>query len=114
MTTETPPEDWRTLLEQAILDAKKGGRTTVSETLGVSRSYVSRVMSTGKSGLNSVSPRFIDRVIHCYSRQTRVDCPATQQRQARSECAKANQPAPTHNPIAVQIWRQCQVCPNKP
>ncbi len=114
MSFEKPPERWRVLLEQAITCAGKGGQLAVAQALGVSRTYVSRVMSTGKSGLKEVSERFIARVIACYEKPVYIDCPATQRSQLQSECDKANQPAPTHHPIAVQIWRKCQICPKKP
>ena len=103
--------DWRALLvaEVARDPRKKAG---VATRLGVCRAYVSRVMSTGSSAIPDVPQKFIDRVI---DRFHVVDhCPATQQPQPRAICNKSNGPAPTHNPLAMRVWRCCQTCPHKP
>ena len=103
--------DWRALLEGEVKrdPRKKAG---VADRLGFKRCYVSRVMSTGSSAVPNVSQRFIDRVI---DRFHVVDlCPATKAPQPRAECNKSNEPAPTHNPQAMRVWRCCQTCPHKP
>lgn len=105
--------DWRALLEREVEKAGEHGKARVAVRLGLSRAYVSRVMNPeGKSGLKSVPQTFIDRVI---SRFHVVACPARGDLEVPyTDCAKANQPAPTHNPLAVMLWRKCQSCPNKP
>lgn len=108
MTTEI---DWRGLLEKAVAAHKKG-KAGVAARLGVSRALVSRVMSDGKSAIDPTRD-FIDLVI---SRFHTVECPIGNFNlsTAISECEKANNPAPTHNPLAMNRWRECQRCPNRP
>lgn len=106
----TPNPDWRAILarEVALHPRKKAG---VAERLGVSRTYVSRATSTGASAFKDVPRDFIARVLDL---EADVDCPASGGRVARAECRKANGPAPTHNPLAMRLWRECQRCPIKP
>lgn len=103
--------DWRALLATEIArnPRKKAG---VAEELRVSRCYISRITSTGSSAITDVSPQFVTRVLDRYLGA--VVCPATGQSQPRRECHKANQPAPTHNPNSMRIWRHCQQCALKP
>lgn len=103
--------DWRALLEGEIARDPRG-KAGVADRLGVTRGYVSQVTSTGSSAPDNVSQKFIDRVI---DRFHVVDhCPATHMPQPRAECHKANSHAPTHNPLAMRIWRCCQTCVHKP
>lgn len=104
--------DWRALLAREVAKAGEHGKTRVAARLGFSRAYVSRVMNPeGKSGLKNVPQTFIDRVINRFHV---VECPVRSVDVPYSDCAKANQPAPSHNPLAVMVWRKCQTCPNKP
>lgn len=104
--------DWRAILDAELKKSGKGGKARVAVRLGFSRAYVSRVMNPdGKSGLEEVSQKFIDRVIRRFHV---VECPVRMVEVAYAECEKANQPAPNHNPLAVMFWRKCQSCPNKP
>lgn len=102
--------DWRAILarEVALHPRKKAG---VADRLGVSRAYVSRAMSAGSSAYLAVPQAFIARVLDL---ESDVDCPASGGRIARAECRKANGPAPTHNPLAMRLWRECQRCAIKP
>lgn len=112
MDSNAMPIDWRALLELEVAKAGEKGKARVAARLGFSRAYVSRVMNPeGKSAMKAVPQSFIDRVI---SRFHVVDCPVRCVEVPYSDCAKANQPAPTHNPLAVMVWRKCQTCPNKP
>lgn len=106
----TPIPDWRAILarEIALHPRRKAG---VAERLGVSRAYVSRAMSAGSSAYVAVPQKFISRVLDL---ESDVDCPAAGGRVARAECRKALQPAPTHNPLSMRIWRACQTCALKP
>ena len=112
VVTPTPAiADWRAILAREV-DLHPRGKAGVAARLGVSRAYVSRAMSEGTGAYAKVPQRFIARVI---DRFHVVDfCPATWQPQPRHECNKANRPAPTHNPLAMRIWRCCQTCPHKP
>jgi hypothetical protein len=103
--------DWRTILDREIsLDPRR--KAGVALRMGVSRSYLSRATSTGKSAYpKGVSEKFKRRV---YDLESDVDCPAQFFRVPRAECRKALGPAPTHNPNAMAIWRECQRCPLKP
>lgn len=100
---------WHRLLVKAVKDAGRRGKAAVAERLGVSRPYVSRVIS---GDMYPVPQLFIDRVM---ARYHAVECPATLQQQPRSECVRlARAPAPTHNPLSMRIWKTCQNCPNRP
>lgn len=103
--------DWRSILELAVSEHPKG-KAGVSVRLGVSRSYVSRVMSSGTSAYEA-PPSFITKVIERLYMVT--ECPHTLQPQPFSECrAVSLSPAPTHNPSRMALWKSCQRCPNKP
>jgi len=102
--------DWRAILAREI-GLHPRGKAGVAERMGVSRAYVSRAMSAGASAYADVPADFIRRVLDL---ESDVDCPAIGARAPRADCRKANQPAPTHNPLAMRIWRECQRCPLKP
>lgn len=109
--TPTPAiADWRAILAREV-ELHPRGKAGVAERLGVSRAYVSRAMSEGTSAYDEVPRTFIRRVLDL---ESDVDCPAAGGRVARAECRKANGPAPTHNPLAMRLWRECQTCPIKP
>lgn len=97
---------WRRALTKALADL--GSKQRIAYRLGLSRTYVSRVMS---GDIDPVPQSFIDRVI---DRLDVVECPHTFQQQARGECRFANSPAPTHNPFRLAHWQACQSCPQKP
>jgi len=106
---------WAQLLIAEIARQKEeGGKARVALHLGFKRAYVSRVVATleGRSSgfPKGVPQNFVDRVIQCLHI---VECPATLSLQPRGDCRKGSAPAPTHNPLAMRIWRQCQNCPNK-
>jgi hypothetical protein len=108
--TTPPVPDWRAILAREIALHPRG-KAGVADRMGVCRSYVSRAMSAGSSAYADVPADFIKRVLDL---ESDVDCPAIGARAPRSECRKANQAAPTHNPQAMRIWRECQRCPLKP
>ncbi|ANQ83665.1 hypothetical protein dqs_0589 [Azoarcus olearius] len=102
--------DWRALLERAVSAAGVGGITKVADRLGVSRTYVSLVLSRKK---DPVPQAFVGRVINRL--YVVAECPATGHPQPRSECSRlAKGAAPTHNPLAMRIWKCCQTCAHKP
>lgn len=105
--TKTAAEpNWRAIFDAAIV---RDGVVRVASRLGYNNhTLVSRVLH----GLEP-SQRFIDRVIDRYHVVDR--CPATLQSQSRAECRRiALGPAPTHNPLAMRIWKVCQGCQHKP
>lgn len=108
--TPHPAPDWRAILAREIALHPRG-KAGVAERMGVKRSYVSRAMSTGASAYAEVPDAFIRRVMDL---ESDVDCPATGDRRPRADCRKANEAAPTHNPQAMRVWRECQRCPLKP
>lgn len=101
---------WRRLLTEAIRNAGPRGKAAVAERLGVSRPYVSRVVA---GDYDPVPSQFIDRVIDRL--HVVAECPATGLPQPRTECLRlAYAAAPTHNPLAMRIWKCCQHCPSRP
>lgn len=103
--------NWRDVLAKAVAEHPKG-KAGVAVRLGVSRSYVSRVMSEGSSAY-AAPDGFIRKVINRL--YVVALCPHTGEPQPISECrAIANAPAPTHNPNRMALWKSCQRCPNKP
>lgn len=97
---------WRRLLREAL--AELGSKQRVANRLGVSRPYVSRVMS---GDIDPPPQAFVDRVIY---RLEVVNCPHTYQQQPRGDCREALLPAPTHNPFRLALWQACQTCTHKP
>lgn len=114
MGTTDPADEvpgWREALAAAV-EAAGGNKQAVANRLNVSRAYVSRVLSTGDSAYETVPLPFQRRVIAILSA---VCCPARGGEEVpRTECAAANAPAPTHNPLRMQVWRKCQTCPQRP
>lgn len=114
MSGNTLPVDYElamTLLVAAVAAAGKKGKAAVAARLGVSRCYVSRVLSPNdKCGFpEALAKKVIDRY------HVIPECPATLQPQPLSECARISRgDAPTHNPLSMRIWRACQTCTFKP
>lgn len=101
----------RRLLVEAVAAAGKKGKAGVAARLGVSRCYISRVLSPNDKC--ELSEAVAKKVIDCF--HVIPECPATLQAQPRSECARISQgAAPTHNPLSMRIWRACQTCAHKP
>ena len=99
------------LLVAAVTAAGAKGKAAVAMRLGYSREMLSRVLSPNDP--LEMSEKFIDRVIDRF--HVIPVCPATEQQQPCSECRRlSSQPAPTHNPLSMRIWRTCQSCPHKP
>lgn len=103
-------EAWRTILEREVaLDPR--GKAGVAALLGVSRSYISRALSTGSSAFKARPAKLIRRI---YDLETGVDCPAEGRRVPRAECRKATGPCPTSNILDARRWRACQSCAMRP
>lgn len=111
---------WLRLLVNEIAAAEKrgGGKAEVGKRLGFSRPYISRVIATVEGRVKSAFPggvpeKFIERVIDRFS--VVPECPVTKQPRPFSDCRRiGNGPAPTHNPLQMFTWRECQRCPHKP
>jgi transcriptional regulator with XRE-family HTH domain len=104
-------EHWRARLV-AEIEADPRGKAGLAERMGISRSYISRVLSTGSSRLPeqqtiTFARRFLSHI-------GALNCPATGEQIDRKVCAAAHEYAPTHNPLSMQRWRQCQSCANRP
>jgi hypothetical protein len=103
-------DNWLNILQLEIARDPRG-KAGVAQRMGVSRAYLSRATSCGSSAYKTVPRQFIARVrdladtLHCPVQNTPIP---------RAECHKACGPAPTHNPNAMSIWRECQRCPHKP
>lgn len=99
------------LLAQAVKAAGKTGKVAVATRLGCGRSYLARVLSPNDDC--TLSPGMVDKIIDRY--HVIAECPATLQPQPRSECQRlASGKAPTHNPMAMRIWKTCRTCPHQP
>jgi len=100
----------RQLLEDAV-SAHPKGKAGVAVMLGYGRALISRVLSPNDPTdvSEKLARRIIDR-LHIVA-----ECPATTLPQPRSECRRISTGhAPTHNPLAMRIWKVCQACPHKP
>ena len=98
------------LLAEAVAADPKG-KAGVAWRLNVSRALLSRVLSPNDP--TGMSAKLAQRVIDCY--HVVPACPYNGLARPRSECRRlALGPAPTHNPLAMQIWKTCQSCPHKP
>lgn len=102
-----PLPAWRRALEEAVQRDPRG-RAGVAERIGVSRVYVSRVMS---GDISPVPESFVGRVL---AHLCRVDCPHLGRALAPSECRHyAERPYRALAAAEVNHWRACQRCPNK-
>lgn len=112
MASNTPDIALATrLLQEAIEAAGKKGKAAVAARLGYGRSLLSRVLSPNDK--LEMSPALAQRVIDRF--HVIPQCPATNLEQPRSECLRLSSgKAPTHNPLAMRIWKTCQTCPHKP
>lgn len=100
----------RNLLIEAVKTHPKG-KAGVAIRLGYGRSMISRVLSPNDP--TGISDALADRIIDRF--HVVQECPATNLEQPRSECLRLSRDhAPTHNPLAMRIWKICQSCTNKP
>lgn len=88
----------------------KGGLKKTATRLGYSRTTVSLVIAGKYPGeTDKVEVRVLERL-------GSVECPATaMQAMPYAECQMMRtREAPTHNPMQMRFWRQCQSCSNNP
>lgn len=101
------PPRWIRLLAAEV---EASNRTEAGKRIGVSRTAVSLVLANNYS---SPSTAGIERRV--LAALDGRDCPAQGKRISAEECREFRErPAPTHNPMAMRIWRTCQGCPHNP
>lgn len=98
------------LLGDAVATHSKG-KAGVAVMLGYGRALIARTLSPNDplQMSDALAQRVIER-LHIVA-----ECPATGLPQPRSECRRIGTGhAPTHNPLAMRIWKICRSCPHFP
>lgn len=98
---------WRQLFDQAVA---KHGPVNLAVMLGyANHTLISRIKNGHIQASSQFQQRVLDR-LHVVA-----ECPATGLEEHRSHCRQiAGSPAPTHNPLAMRIWKVCQTCAHNP
>ncbi|KMQ75358.1 hypothetical protein [Marinobacter subterrani] len=103
---EEPPR-WVELLAAEV---RASNRTRTAERIGISRTAVSLLLANNYSSPST--DRMERRVLEALDG---IHCPAQGKMITTEQCrAYRERPAPTHNPMAMRIWRTCQGCTNNP
>ncbi len=103
---ETPPR-WVELLAAEV---RATDRTRAGARIGMSRSAVSLALA---NKYPSPSTAGIERRV--LEALGNLQCPAQEATITSEQCREYRErPAPTHNPMAMRVWRICQGCPNNP
>lgn len=103
---EQPPL-FVTLLAREV---EQSNRTKAGERIGMSRSAVSLVLANKYPSptTNNIERRVMDTL-------GRLECIAVGEVITAEQCQTYRErPAPTHNPPAMQRWRDCQFCAKNP
>lgn len=101
------PPRWITLLAAEV---EASNRTETGKRVGISRSAVSLALA---NKYPSPSTAGIERRV--LAALDGLDCPAQGETISTQQCREYRErPAPTHNPMAMRVWRTCQSCPNNP
>lgn len=98
-----------TWLDLLSAEVKASSMRKAATRLGISRTAVSLCLS-GKYGASTehVEKKVLDVL-------GQVDCLALGEPITPTHCrSHRERKAPLHNPVAMQIWRACQHCPNNP
>lgn len=104
------PPHWPEVLAREIA-ADPRGKLGLSERMGVSRVYVSRV-ATGHIPPDQVSPRFVTRLFEALDA---FECPHTRAPMAPSVCrGHASRTYESCSFAEVDHWRACQGCLHNP
>lgn len=121
--SRSPDEDWRSVLLSLIASTPGGisGVAKLAESMGIEglgRVYITRVLSSGKSGIAKPSRHFIDRV---WQVAGRVYCPHLCRDIGREECRTHHGKTYAQAGVArmvplttVDHWRACRKCPQNP
>ncbi len=109
---------WLALLKQAIADhAGRGGVLKAAQAMGVSRTYVARVLMTGENRIKHPSPAFVRRALNAFG-NGRLDCPHLVAEISLGQCqdfaAREWKVIHGSGPEKVLHWRACQSCPQNP
>jgi len=98
---------WITLLANEV---RATNRKMAGDRIGVSRSAVSLALA---NRYPSPSTDSIEKKV--LLALDGLKCPAQQLTISVEQCREyRSRPAPTHNPMAMRLWRSCQTCPNNP
>ncbi|WNL39855.1 hypothetical protein RN346_04670 [Halomonas sp. PAMB 3232] len=101
------PPRWIALLANEV---RASNRKLAAERIGVSRSAVSLALA---NRYPSPSTDSIEKKV--LSALDGLKCPALGDTISVEQCREYRaRPAPTHNPMAMRLWRQCQTCPHNP
>lgn len=101
------PPHWVTLLANEV---ESSNRTKAAERIGISRTAVSLLLANRYS---SPSTAGMERRI--LAALGGIYCPAHNEMISTEQCrAYRDRPAPTHNPMAMRVWRVCQSCEHNP
>lgn len=91
-------------------EATATNRTAAAQRIGMSRTAVSLILS---NKYDSPSTAHVERRV--MEVLGRIECVAVGQSLTVEQCQTFyTRPAPTHNPMAMQLWRACQQCPFNP
>lgn len=103
---EAPPR-WILLLADEV---RATNRKVTGERVGISRSAVSLALA---NRYPSPSTRSIEKKV--LLALDGLNCPAQQLTISVEQCRDYRaRPAPTHNPMAMRMWRHCQTCRHNP
>jgi hypothetical protein len=101
------PPHWVILLANEV---ESSNRTKTAERIGISRTAVSLLLANRYS---SPSTAGMERRI--LAALDGIHCPAHNEMISTEQCrAYRDRPAPTHNPMAMRVWRVCQSCEHNP
>ncbi|MGM0913726.1 MAG: hypothetical protein ACQEXC_00625 [Pseudomonadota bacterium] len=101
------PPRWIRLLASEV---EASNRTEAGLRIGVSRTAVSLCLANNYS---SPSTAGIERRV--LAALDGRECPAQSKRISAEACREfRDRPAPTHNPMAMRVWRTCQGCSHNP
>jgi len=101
------PPHWVILLANEV---ESSNRTKAAERIGISRTAVSLLLANRYS---SPSTAGMERRI--LAALGGIYCPAHNEMISTEQCrAYRDRPAPTHNPMAMRVWRVCQSCEHNP
>ena len=101
---EEPPR-WITLLANEV---RATNRKMAGDRIGVSRSAVSLALANRypSPSTSSIEKKVLEAL-------DGLNCPAQERTISVEQCREyRSRPAPTHNPMAMRLWRSCQTCPN--
>ena len=103
---EQPPH-WIHLLAKEV---ESSSRTAAGDRIGISRTAVSLLLANRYSSPSTA--RMEKRILAALDG---IHCPAQGINISTEQCREyRDRPAPTHNPMAMRVWRVCQNCPNNP